>query len=90
MLCRFTHDGRKYYMTAEQMVHRFPGVADALAGYWEAKRQGSISEFKIMQYFSAHGHIGPLRECLYHFLPRRMFRMLMELKAAGKLHTFFF
>ncbi|KAJ9103061.1 hypothetical protein QFC21_002483 [Naganishia friedmannii] len=74
----FSHDGRKYYMTPEHMHVRFRGVPYSVTKYWEAKRPGSISSFRIMEYFAARGHLGPFREPMYHLLPRRLYRELME------------
>ncbi|KAJ9100349.1 hypothetical protein QFC20_005482 [Naganishia adeliensis] len=73
-----SHDGRNYYMSAEHMHTRFRGVPYALKTYWEDKRPESISAFRIMEYFAAHGHLDPLRTPLYHLLARRLYRMLME------------
>jgi hypothetical protein len=77
-------------MTAEQMVTRFPGTKDALWKFWDEKEPGTMSEFRIMEYFRLNGPEGPLREMLYHLLPRRLFRMLMEHEANGTLDQFFF
>ncbi|KAJ9094302.1 hypothetical protein QFC20_006930 [Naganishia adeliensis] len=86
----FVYQGRKHYVTAEQMVIRFPGTKAALWKFWDDKEPGTISEFRIMEYFRIHGHEGPLREMLYHLLPRRLFPILMEYKANGMLDQFFF
>lgn len=72
-------------MTAERMASRFQGVPYAIYKYWEGKRTGAISAIRIMEYFAAHGHLGPFREPLYRFLPRRLYRLLME----DKEHFFF-
>ncbi|KAJ9093748.1 hypothetical protein QFC21_006345 [Naganishia friedmannii] len=73
-----SHAGRKYYLTAEAMNARFRGVPHTILKYWEGKRSSSISSFRIMEYFSIHGHIGPFREPLYRFLPRRIQRLWKE------------
>ncbi|KAI5449713.1 hypothetical protein NCC49_004078 [Naganishia albida] len=72
------------------MVNRFPSTKDALWEFWDSKEPGTISEFRIMEYFRIHGHEGALREMLYYLLPRRLFRMLMEHEADGTLDRFFF
>jgi hypothetical protein len=87
---RFVYQGRKHYMTAEPMVTRFPGTGAALWKFCDDKEPGTISEFRIMEYFRLNGHEGPLREMLYHLLPRRLFRMLMQHQADGTLDQFFF
>lgn len=87
---RFVYQGRKHYVTAEQMVTRLPGTKAALWKFWDDKEPGTISEFRIMEYFRIHGHEGPLREMLYHLLPRRLFPILMDYKANGMLDQFFF
>jgi hypothetical protein len=82
---RVFHEGRHYYVTAEQMHARFPGAIQAFAQYWKNKKNNSISAFRIMEYFGRHGHIGPFREPLYRFLLARIQRLLREDK-----YNFFF
>jgi hypothetical protein len=77
-------------MTGEQMVTRFPGPEAALQKFWDDKEPGTISEFRIMEYFRVNGYEGPLREMLTYLLPREFFRILMECKANGTLDQFFF
>jgi hypothetical protein len=43
--------------------------------FWDDKEPSMVLEFRIMEYFRVNGHKGPLREILYHLLPRRLFRL---------------
>jgi hypothetical protein len=72
-------------MTPEHMHVRSRGAPYAVTKYWEKKRTGSISSFRIMEYFSAQGHLGLFRQPVYHLLPRRLYGMLLEDK-----YNFFF
>ncbi|KAJ9106984.1 hypothetical protein QFC20_003884 [Naganishia adeliensis] len=68
----------------------FGGTKAASWKSWDDKEPGTIFEFRIMEYFRINGHEGPLREMLYHLLPRPLFRILMECKVNGTLNRFFF
>lgn len=69
------------------MIQRAGGTSRCLTN---AKEPGTISHFRIMEYFRICGHEGFPREMLYHLLLRQLFSKLMEHKVIGKLDQVFF
>ncbi|KAJ9091485.1 hypothetical protein QFC20_007625 [Naganishia adeliensis] len=84
----FTFDGRRYFMTAEEMLDHFGSVRYSLWHYWKAKKAGRIPYWRIIEYLKRHGHHGLLREMMWHLLPRWLQRLLYAARKDGTLETF--
>ncbi|KAJ9113810.1 hypothetical protein QFC19_000003 [Naganishia cerealis] len=67
-------DGRRQYMTAEEMDDSLGGVNYALWHYWKAKRPGRIPYNRIVEHLVRMGHEGFFREMIYHLAPAWLYK----------------
>ncbi|KAJ9104681.1 hypothetical protein QFC21_002179 [Naganishia friedmannii] len=81
-------DGRRQYMSAEEMDDCLGGVNYALWHYWKAKRAGRIPYDRIVEYLIRMGHEGFLREMVYHLAPAWLRRLLYAARKNGCLKSF--
>jgi hypothetical protein len=84
------HNGKKRYMTAEQMCEQFQGVKYALWTYWQNKKASRVPTWRIINHLQHMGRQGFFREMLWHLLSFRLHRILIALRNQGLLDTFQF
>ncbi|KAJ9098747.1 hypothetical protein QFC21_004395 [Naganishia friedmannii] len=78
-------NGRKYFLTAEQLEENFGNVSYSLWHYWNRKRAGRTPYARIIDYLRHMGHYGFFREMVFHLAPSWLRRRLYAAQKNGTL-----